>query len=213
MESHLVESCSIFEVFPRNAKFPTFCGAASSETRNGGGRAPSSKRSRKGNKKKTAAHKFLLKLLHELPTYIKSEWATAKELRDRLVDGGVHDSVTEADICDVLTRLDKGVAIICRAYDENNTKYYRHHSFDGTNTTPSNKYHEGLQRNVPSIEKDYFASNDSFHDDLMVIKAYACTGTISESLLKPCRRWYGTKYTDIMYLSMQDALSEQRASV
>jgi hypothetical protein len=26
MESHLVESCSIFEVFLRNAKFPTFCG-------------------------------------------------------------------------------------------------------------------------------------------------------------------------------------------
>jgi hypothetical protein len=28
MESHLVESCSIFEVFPRNAKFPTFCGVS-----------------------------------------------------------------------------------------------------------------------------------------------------------------------------------------
>jgi hypothetical protein len=102
--------------------------AASSEARNGGGRAPSSKRSRKGNKKKTAAHKRLLKLLHEHPTYIMSEWAT--ELRDRLVDGGVHNSVTEADIRDVLTRLDKGVAFICRAYDENHTKYYRHHCFD-----------------------------------------------------------------------------------
>jgi hypothetical protein len=28
MESHLVESFSIFEVFPRNAKFPTFCGVS-----------------------------------------------------------------------------------------------------------------------------------------------------------------------------------------
>jgi hypothetical protein len=28
MESHLVESCSIFEVFLRNAKFPTFCGVS-----------------------------------------------------------------------------------------------------------------------------------------------------------------------------------------
>jgi hypothetical protein len=28
MESHLVESCSIFEVFPQNAKFPTFCGVS-----------------------------------------------------------------------------------------------------------------------------------------------------------------------------------------
>jgi hypothetical protein len=49
--------------------------AASGEARHGGGRAPSSKWSRKGNKKKTAAHKRLLKLLHELPAYIKSEWA------------------------------------------------------------------------------------------------------------------------------------------
>jgi hypothetical protein len=28
MESHLVESCSIFEVFPQNVKFPTFCGVS-----------------------------------------------------------------------------------------------------------------------------------------------------------------------------------------
>jgi hypothetical protein len=28
MESHLVESCFIFEVFPWNAKFPTFCGVS-----------------------------------------------------------------------------------------------------------------------------------------------------------------------------------------
>jgi hypothetical protein len=28
MESHLVESCSIFEVFLQNAKFPTFCGVS-----------------------------------------------------------------------------------------------------------------------------------------------------------------------------------------
>jgi hypothetical protein len=28
MESHLVESCSIFEVFPQNAKFLTFCGVS-----------------------------------------------------------------------------------------------------------------------------------------------------------------------------------------
>jgi hypothetical protein len=28
MESHLVESCSIFEVFLWNAKFPTFCGVS-----------------------------------------------------------------------------------------------------------------------------------------------------------------------------------------
>jgi hypothetical protein len=27
-ESHLVESHSIFEVFPQNAKFPTFCGVS-----------------------------------------------------------------------------------------------------------------------------------------------------------------------------------------
>jgi hypothetical protein len=28
MESHLVESCSSFEAFPQNAKFPTFCGVS-----------------------------------------------------------------------------------------------------------------------------------------------------------------------------------------
>lgn len=92
------------------------------------GSAAAAKRSKKGNKKKAAAHKSILKLLRELPDDIKREWATANELRDRLVDGGANNGITVADVCDVFGKLDRGVTFACRGFDENNTKYYRHQS-------------------------------------------------------------------------------------
>jgi hypothetical protein len=114
----------------------------------------SAKRGKKVDKKKTTAHKRLLKLLRELPADIQKEWATANELRERLVHGGAHDGVTTADVSFVLGRLDKGVSFVCREFHENNTTYYCHLGFDHINVTPQNSQHPDYV--LPPIEKDYF---------------------------------------------------------
>jgi hypothetical protein len=80
------------------------------------------KRSKKGNKKKTAAHKSILKLLQGLPNDIQREWATADELCDHLIDGGANNGITAADVFDVFGKLHKGVTFVCRVFDENHTK-------------------------------------------------------------------------------------------
>jgi hypothetical protein len=134
------------------------------------GSAAAAKRSKKGNKKKAAAHKSILKLLRELPDDIKREWATANELRDRLVDGGANNGITVADVCDVFGKLDRGVTFACRGFDENNTKYYRHQSFDCINATPQNRQHSHYV--LPPIAKDYFLQRDDFRNNLEAIKEY-----------------------------------------
>jgi hypothetical protein len=103
------------------------------------------------------------------------------------------------------------VSFVCREFDENNTKYYRHLGFDHINVTPQYCQHPDYV--LPPIEKDYFLLRDEFDDDLKKITDYA--GHVAEPVeleKKPCRGWFGDKYAEIMFLSMQDCLTEQKES-
>jgi hypothetical protein len=78
------------------------------------------------------------------------------------------------------------------------------------NVTPQNRQHS--DHVLPPIAKDYFLLRDDFHSSLEAIKEYAESVTSNKPMKKPCRGWFGNKYTDIMYLSMQDSLKEQKES-
>ena len=70
--------------------------------------------------------KALLSLNGNLPPENVKIWITVKEMRDRLVHCGVHQSVSTDHLVQALTRVNKGEGLLARRRKKG-TAFYRRH--------------------------------------------------------------------------------------